>query len=204
YSAIALAILGAGLMATVSRGPWVGTAVLVVVYLATSPNAVANLTKFSIIGAIVLVPLLLTPFGDRLLDLLPFIGSVDAGSVTYRQRLFDNAILVIERNPWFGSRDFLLTPEMQEMLQGQHIVDVVNTYLAIALDSGLVGLGFFLSFFVTVLIGLWRLLKLEVVRKTGLGTYVRALMATLLAILVTIATVSSIDYVPYVYCSFAG
>jgi O-antigen ligase len=199
-----LAIFGAGLIATLSRGPWVGAMVLVLVYIVTSPMAVANLVRFAVIGAMVLLPLLLTPFGGRLFDLLPFIGSIDAESLSYRQRLFDSAIPVIERNPWFGSRDFLLTPEMQGMMQGQHIIDVVNTYLAIALNSGLVGLGFFLAIFVTILIGLRRVLKFEVVRKTGLGAYMRASMATLVAILVTIGTVSFIDYISYVCWSFTG
>jgi O-antigen ligase len=201
---IALAILGAGLLATLSRGPWVGAMVLVLVYLATSTNALANLVRFVVVGAIVLLPLLLSPVGDRLLAFLPFTGSVDAGSVIYRQRLFDSAIPVIERNPWFGSRDFLLTPEMQEMIQGQHMVDLVNTYLGIALNSGLVGLGFFLAFFGTILIGLRRVLKFEAVRKTGLGAYTCASVATLIAVMVTIGTASSVDFIPYVYWSFAG
>lgn len=93
---------------------------------------------------------------------------------------------------------------MQELVQGQHIVDVVNTYLGVALDFGLVGLGLFLVFFTTVLIGLWRVLKFEVVWGLGLGTYMRASIAILVAILVTIGTVSSIGFIPYVYWSFAG
>lgn len=90
------------------------------------------------------------------------------------------------------------------MIQGEHIIDIVNTYLKVALDSGLVGLAFFLSFFTTILIGLWRVLKFKVVRELGLDTSVRASIATLAAILVTIATVSSVDFIPYVYWSFAG
>ena len=152
----------------------------------------------------ILATLLLTQFGEQLIAALPFIGSVDPGSVTYRQHLFDNAILVIERNPWFGSADYLLTPEMQDMMQGEHIIDIVNSYLKIALDSGLVGLGFFLSIFAAILIGLWRVLKFAAVRDIGLSAYVRASMATLIAILVTIGTVSSVDYIPWVYWSIAG
>ena len=205
YSGIALAIFGAGLLATLSRGPWVGTMALVFVYLATGPNAVVGLARFVLAGAMVLLPLLLlTPLGAALLDLLPFIGSVEAENVTYRQQLFDNAILIIERYPWFGSRDFRSTPEMQEMLQGQHIVDIVNTYLEVALRSGLVGLGLFLGFFATILIGLWRVHKFKVVREIGLGVCIRASMATLVAMMVTIGTVSFIDYIPYVCWSFAG
>ncbi len=148
--------------------------------------------------------MLLTPAGAWLLHFLPFIGSVDAGSVDYRQRLFENAVQVIERNPWLGSADYLSTPEMQEMIQGQGIIDIVNTYLRVALNSGLVGLGLFLGFFTTILIGLRRVVKLNAVRDIGFSAYARASMATLIAILVTIGTVSSVEFIPYVYWSFAG
>jgi len=201
---IALAIFGAGLIATVSRGPWIGTSVLIVVYLATGPNAVANLARFTAIGAVLSASLLLTPFGQQLLESLPFIGSVDTGSVAYRQQLFDNAILVVERNPWFGSPDYLLTPEMQKMMQGEHIIDIVNSYLKIALDSGLVGLSFFVSIFLAILIGLRRTLKFDTIVDIDLKNYARASMATLIAIVVTIGTVSFVDFIPWIYWSIAG
>jgi O-antigen ligase len=197
FTALVFAILAVGLLATLSRGPWTGTLVLALVYLATGRNAVANLGLFAVIGAVAVGLLLLTPAGDFLFNLLPFIGSVDA--TTYRERLFTNAMIVIKRNPWFGSPDYLSTPEMQEMIQGEGIIDIVNTYLSITLSYGLVGLGLFLSFFGSILIGLRR-----VSRQSGFNTSARALMATLVGILVTIATVSSIDFIPYVYWSIAG
>jgi O-antigen ligase len=204
FTALVLAIFAVGLIATLARGPWVGTLVLVLVYLGTGRNAVANIGLFVVIGAVALVFLLLTPVGDRLLDLLPFIGSVDAGSVTYREHLFENSMRVIEQNPWFGSADYLSTPEMKEMIQGERIIDIVNTYLGITLSSGLVGLGFFLSFFGSILISLRRVLKNAALRQRGFNTCARALMATLVAMLVTISTVSSVDFIPYVYWSIAG
>jgi len=204
FSGIALAVLAAGLIATLSRGPWVGAAVLVIVYLATGPNAVAKLSTGAIIAALALLPILLTPVGQRLIELLPFVGSVDVGTVNYRQLLFESAIPVIERNLWFGSVDYLSTPEMQKMIQGQGIIDIVNTYLGIMLDTGLVGLGLFIGFFATILVGLRRVLKFRTVRDIDFSVYGRASIATLMAILVTIGTVSSVLVIPYAYWSFAG
>lgn len=203
-TALVLAIFAIGLIATLSRGPWVGTMVLVLVYLGTGRNAVANLGLFAVISAGALLFLSLTPVGDRLLDLLPFIGSVDEGSVTYRQHLFVNAMRVIGRNPWLGSADYLSTPEMKEMIQGEHIIDIVNTYVGVALNFGLVGLGLFLGFFASILISLWRLLKIAPVQESGFNSCVRGLIATMVAMMVTIATVSSVDFIPYVYWSIAG
>lgn len=41
----------------------------------------------------------------------------------------DNSWIVIQRNPLFGSFDFRNTPEMQSMIQGEGIIDIVNTYI---------------------------------------------------------------------------
>jgi hypothetical protein len=200
FSSVALAILGMGLIATFSRGPWVGTMVLILVYLATSRNSATVIAKFMLAGTLLLLPLLLTPVGGLLFDLLPFVGSVDAGSIDYRTRLFNNALLVIERNAWFGSPDALSEPEMVAMTQGEGIIDVVSTYLWIALKSGVIGLGLFLSFFGSILLKLWNMPRLN----EDVANCTRAMMATLVGIMVTIATVSSIDFIPYVYWSFAG
>ena len=204
FAIMVLLLLSAGLVASLSRGPWVGCMVLVAAFLAIGPRAIANLGKLTVVSGVVLVPLLLLPGGEKLLNLLPFIGSIDVATVTYRQQLFENALLVIDRNLWFGSVDYLLTPEMQVMRQGEGIIDTVNTYLEIALNSGVVGLSLFVGFFAIILMRLWRVAKSDAHDKLELGNCARALIATLLAIIVTIGTVSSIDYIPYVYWSFAG
>lgn len=109
FKGIALAILGAGLVATVSRGPWVGALVLVLAYWVISPKKVKGFVVFAAVGFV----LLISPIGDQVLNLMPFVGSADIGSVTYRQHLFDNSVVVIERNLWFGSNDYWQTPEMR-------------------------------------------------------------------------------------------
>lgn len=204
FAGTVLGVFTVGLIATLSRGPWVGTGVLVFAYLATGPNPVAKLSRGAVIAVLALLPLLFTPVGRQLIDLLPFIGSSESGTVTYRQHLFENAILVVERNLWFGSVDYRLAPEMQEMMQGQGMIDIVNTYLAIALDSGLVGLGLFVGTFATILVGLWRVIRFGAVWNVDCSVYARASTAILIAILVTIGTVSPVGFIPYVYWSFAG
>jgi hypothetical protein len=137
------------------------------------------------------------------LDMLPFIGNLEKENITYRERLLDNSWIVIQRNPLFGSFDFRNTPEMQSMIQGDGIIDIVNTYLNLALRVGLVGLGCS-----------WRSSsaccggsqghagipdKDDEQRQLG-----QALLATLVGILVIIFTVSSITVIPVVYWSVAG
>ena len=129
FTALVLAIFAVGLIATLARGPWVGTLVLVLVYLGTGRNAVANLGLFVFIGAVALVFLLLTPVGDRLLDLLPFIGSVDAASVTYRGP-------VRERNASHRTEPVVWVRRLPVDTgnEGEHIIDIVNTYVGITLS----------------------------------------------------------------------
>ena len=199
FVGVALVILSGGLVAALSRGPWVGAMVLVIAFLVTGPKPVANLGKLVVIASTILGLLMLTPAGKTIINILPFVGSVEEQTVTYRQRLFDVGLAVVEHNPWLGSTDYLTTPELKAMIQGEGIIDLVNTYLQVALNSGLIGLSLFLGLFATILIGLRRL-----IRDIYVSDFAAASTATLLAILVTLATVSSVDFIPFVYWSFAG
>jgi O-antigen ligase len=93
---------------------------------------------------------------------------------------------------------------MQEMIQGQGIIDIVNTYLQISLNYGLVGLGLFAGFFLAVLSGLHQCKKIISDKTSELYLLGRSLIATLTAVLVIIFTVSSIVTIPVIYWSLAG
>jgi O-antigen ligase len=197
-------LLAGGLFAPLSRGPWIGAAVMIVVFIGTGRKAIKRLMLLAAAGAIALPLLAIVPGGQKVLDLLPFIGTVEVENITYRQRLIDNAVIVIQRNPWLGSFDFRNTPEMQSMIQGQGIIDIVNTYIGIALSFGLIGLTLFVVFFASVLLGIRKGMRSfpnqdDEARRLG-----RALLATLAGILITIVTVSSITVIPVVYWSVAG
>jgi O-antigen ligase len=201
---LGMALLAAGLIASLSRGPWVGAAVLLVVFITTGRNAMPRLAGLAAAAVLALSLIAILPGGDKVINLLPFIGSTEKGSIDYRQNLLNQSLIVIERNPWFGSANYLETPEMESLRQGQGIIDIVNTYIQIVLETGLVGLGLFIGFFALIL---WRVyLAMRSIRDRNseerlLG---RALLATLLAILLIIFTVSSIALIPIVYWSVAG
>jgi O-Antigen ligase len=205
FATPALLALVLGLIATLSRGPWIGTLTLIIAYVVTGPKAGTNLAKLVIASTVVSLPLLLTGFGEKIFNVLPFVGTVEASNVIYRERLFDNSLAVIGRNFWLGSADYLSAPEMRELLQGEGIIDTVNSYLAIALDAGVIGLSLFVAFFASVMLGLYRVIKRRfTTERSYLNKYARVGLGTLLGILVTIGTTSSIDYVPYIYWSFGG
>jgi O-antigen ligase len=195
-------LLGIGLLAPLSRGPWIGACALILLWVASAERPGRAMTRLFML----LVPLggllFLTPYGDKLIDLLPFVGTVDEFNVTYRQRLFTAATAVIAHNPWLGSFEFLSAPEMQEMIQGEGIIDIVNTYIGLALSYGLIGLGLFLAIFANAGWRTWQMTRhADIAELKQLG---RFLLATLAAVLITIATVSSIVNIAVIYWMLAG
>lgn len=197
-------IIITALLATVSRGPWIGFAVLIIAYLWTGRDKVKNFT-LSLVAAIMFIPFLsLTPFWNTFLQLMPFTGTIQANTIHYRERLFENAWIVFQKNPIFGLNTYRETPEMESMRQGQGIIDVVNSYIHIALKSGLVGLSLFLLIFIGLMFSTYITIKRLPVNEIDLIRLGRVLFAILSAIMVTIGTVSSIDYVPIFYWAFAG
>lgn len=201
---LGLLLLLAGLIAPVSRGPWLGAAVMFLVFVMTSPSAAKDITMLGLLGVIAVPALLASPLGENIIDHLPFIGNVEQANVTYRQRLLEISFQVILQNPFFGAADYLNSPEMQQLMQGHGIIDVVNTYVGIGLARGLVGLALFAGFFIAVGLGIFKGMRSLADRHDERHLLGRALLATLLGILVIIFTVSSISVIPVIYWSVAG
>ena len=128
----------AGLVASVSRGPLLGLVLGLVAYQFTQPNATRGLVRLGLIAPLVVLPFVLfTSTGREMLAMLPFIGSEGDGTVSYRQDLLVNGAKVVMRYPLFGTPTFLQEPDLQVMIQGQGIIDIVNAYLGWALQYGL-------------------------------------------------------------------
>ena len=197
-------ILGAGLIAPLSRGPWVGFSVLLVLFHATGKHALKKISYLILFSALGLFLLMAMPGGEKVVNLLPFIGSTEKANIDYRDKLLDNSLKVIDRNFWLGSTNYLDTPEMQEMIQGQGIIDIVNTYVAMALDYGVIGLTLFCVFFLSILLNLYYCLRKTRDKHQELHLLGRVLFSVLAAILVMIFTVSSITIIPITYWSIAG
>ena len=201
---LGMGLLAVGLIVPLSRGPWVGVAVLLIVFIATGRFAARKLIGLVLASTLLLSLLAILPGGERAINLLPFVGSTEIENIEYRQQLITNSIIVIKRNLWFGSGDFANTPEMESMRQGQGIIDVTNHYLGITLSSGLAGLGLFIGFFTITLMGIYRAMKSIADKDSGEYHLGRTLLATMFAILVIITTVSSIYFIPIIYWSVAG
>jgi O-antigen ligase len=199
-----LVLLAAGLVAAMSRGPWVGAAVMLLVFAATGPRALARLAKLGAAGLCALPVLMVSSAGQALVDYLPFVGTVEAHNVLYRERLFEISLGVVLEHPFFGAWDFLQLPVMQQLKQGQGIIDVVNTYLGVALASGLVGLALFCGFFLVLLVQVFAAMRRAGARDGEPYALGQALLCALLGILVMIFTTSSIGLIALIYWAIAG
>ena len=182
-----LAALVAGLIATMARGPWLGAVAVWLVFLALGPNPVSRLLKTSAAVALAGGLLLLTPWGAGLIDRLPFIGTQVDGSVAYRQQLAAVSWLLIQQNPFLGTLNFM--QYMEELRQGEGIIDLVNAYAGVALAYGLIGLSLFIGFFAVVIVGCLRVVRSLAPIDPAAAQLGAGLAACLAAALLMLATV---------------
>lgn len=201
--AFGMAALGIGSIATVSRGPWVGIAVGLVVLALSGRQPFKRLLKLALVGGLVTAGLLASPWGSSLVNYLPFVGSIDSNNVSYREQLFRASMLVISQHPFFGSPTFMFTAPMQELKNGG-LIDVVNNYLLVALQSGYVGLALFVGVFACAARAIIASLRSQQDGEAERYLQGRALLAALAAILVSIATTSAISFIPVLYWCVAG
>lgn len=197
-------LLIGGIVAPVSRGPWVGALVIVIVFFGTAHAAAKKIGQLIMAGAIALPALLISPYGEKIIAYLPYVGTIAEDNVNYRERLLEISIGVVLQNPFFGAYDYMLSSAMQELVQGQGIIDIVNSFIGVALASGLVGLLLYAGFFVACGITLFRSMRRIPDRTDEHHILGQTLLATLIGIMVIIFTVSSISVIPVIYWSVAG
>lgn len=190
------ALLFLGMLSSYSRGPWLGAAAGFIVFVLTGPRKWVNVGKLLMVGIVGGAILLASPLGDKLYE---SAVSVDEGSYDYRVRVLEVSMNVIKQNPIFGSRDEGVIDQLEELRQGQGIIDIVNSYVAVALRSGLVGLVLFLGFFASAIFMVLKRMRSIRDKNSEAIDLGRCLLATLACILVSIYTVSGISIVPTVY-----
>ncbi len=203
-AALSMPAIGAGLLATFSRGPWVGGALAIASYVATTRRSLTNLAKLSAASVIGMGVLAVTPYGGIVIGLIPFIGNVEENTIDYRQRLLEVGWTVVQQNPFFGSEGYMNTPAMQSLVQGQGIIDIVNAYLRIALDSGLIGLSLYLGAVGFSVLAALRSIGPARRISEELSSYCQGYFAALLGLSVVLATtantIAQVQEVTWVLC----
>jgi O-antigen ligase len=82
--------------------------------------------------------------GDYIVGLINMTSTDETASfnVLYRQELLTQSLALIHQSPWFGVPNYMQS--LENLRQGEGIIDLVNTYLVIALNVGILGVGLFL------------------------------------------------------------
>lgn len=198
------ALLILGFLSPLARGAWVGAFIMLIVYFSIGKEKYRNITII-FLAAWFSIPLLaVIPGGQKVLDLLPFIGTVDKMNVDYRSQLIEQSMLVIKKYPLFGTWDPIAEPEMQSLIQGEGIIDLVNYYIQITLYFGLLGLSALVGFFASVLMPLYKHVQ-KFKNQTSLE-YIcgKSLLALFVGVLMTISTISALNMINTVLFFFAG
>lgn len=146
-------VMWVGLFAAYSRGPWLAAVFTFFCYFSVQPQGLRKAAKALFVMGAVFGVVLMTPLGSNIISTLPFVGTVEQENVTYRQQLAALSWRLILENPWIGDPFFL--DNMEELRQGQGIIDLMNGYAAVALASGVIGLTFYIGLFV---VGAWKTL----------------------------------------------
>lgn len=140
-----------GLLAAYSRGPWYGAVCIYFAFAALSPYALSKLFKAGLAAVIVALGLYLSPLGARVVAVLPALGGqIDYTDIDYRQRLLARTWEIVRDHPLLGDQQALL--RMQDLRQGQGIIDLINTYAGILVGNGFIGLFLFLAFILIALL----------------------------------------------------
>jgi O-antigen ligase len=126
-----------GILASGARGAMVSGVIATCVWLAARRLTV-GMVWVSAVTLVVGLPVLIDTMTSAELTIL---GNQD--TISYRQQLLVAAMQQFAEAPLFGDRNFIRSPHLAHLVQGQQIIDIVNSYLQMLLAYGIVGLALF-------------------------------------------------------------
>ena len=149
---VGFAAMMLALVATGSRGPLLACALLFLLLYAMrklSSTTVRVLLVLMVVGA----ALTKAAGGEAAVESVLaslFGGSKqDMSTIDYRRQLLDTSLALIQQSPWIGVPNY--ASQLQELKQGEGIIDIVNSYVSILLNAGVVGLTLYLTPFLIVI-----------------------------------------------------
>jgi hypothetical protein len=195
-------LLWGGLYATSSRGPWLGSVVIYFVFNLAAPGASSRFVKGTLLALAVAGVIAMTPLGDRILQMLPIMGHSADFNILYRHRLAERGWQLVLEHPFFG--DQFPWPDMEDLRQGEGQIDMVNTYLGVALNYGLVGMSFFLSFILIAMLRAYARAREFAHTDPDLALFGASLVACIMGTLVMIQSNSFNLGLPKLFYFLAG
>ena len=195
--------LAAGLLSTFSRGAWAGAIVIYFAYVLLAPGTFSRGFKGAALLAILIGALSLTSIGQNIIDSLPFFGShADDSTLLYRNRLAERSWEIIQQHPLLG--DPLAREQMQDLRQGEGIIDLVNTYAETALFYGVIGVGVFTGFILLAMGKTYRLARTLTINDPDAAILGATLVACVAGVLLMLASSSFMLCIPITYYLLGG
>jgi len=151
YTMVGLVMLG-GMLATISRGPLLALAILVVGLVLLRFMSARRFLLLTVVFVVAAAIAWSMGLGDQVVEAINNASGADKQAdfnVIYRQELLKTSVALIQQSPWFGVPNYL--DQMTNLKQGDGIVDLVNTYLIVTLNVGVAGLALFMLPFLIVL-----------------------------------------------------
>ncbi|WP_395334437.1 O-antigen ligase family protein [Novosphingobium sp. BL-8H] len=148
------AVMFLGMSVPQSRGAWMGVLVgwlLVDLYRRDYAALARRCMVMGLLAAVVLALASLSPTFANAVGFSP--GSADTAE--YRKQLFQRGMEQIRLRPFTGYSMPQLDVVMADMRQGEGIVDYVNSFIWVALVSGIGGLALFCGSFMAPMIQSW-------------------------------------------------
>jgi len=186
------AVLLLGLISTYSRGPWLGAACVYILYVVLSPRPLGRFVKAAAAVAVAGLALMMSPYGHKVVSVMPYFGDYSSTdpSILYRERLVTRAREIFSQSPLAGDQDAML--RMQDLRQGEGIIDIVNTYVQVLLANGIIGMVLFGSFILGALWSAWIESRRAALRDPDLCALGAALLASTVGMLLMLSN-SSLD-----------
>jgi hypothetical protein len=192
-----------GLLASQARGPLLGAVAIYFAFSVLGPRAVPRVLKAISVVALAVGAISLTPFGERIMNSIPYFGeSTDRATVEYRQRLAERSWELIQLHPFLG--DPLVMTKMEDLRQGEGIIDLVNTYAEETLFYGSIGLAVFLAVIILGLFNAYRVSREVARRDLDYSVLGASLVACILGTLFIIGTTSFAFGYEKIFYTLAG
>ena len=147
------AIVLCGVYVTQSRNPWVGLSVALAAYVIFWKMNKTDRWAGYVIAVLIATSAITVVFNME--NSTTNNGANGESTLQYRKRLFDRGIEEVIKNPVFGTELKNVKKQMNDLTQGEGIIDFVNSYLYVALVTGASGLMLFILTLLNVPAYIW-------------------------------------------------
>ena len=179
-----VAVILAGLFVTQSRGGWVGAALGLAVILIFRRRLWQAIALAAIAALLRFVLFLSLSDSSRLAETFGQTGDA-AFTADYRMNLLTRGLEQVGAHPVSGQPPRQLVASLSDLMQGQHIVDFVNSHLYVTMTTGVPGFILWLTIWLMPIVRCWHVRKAAPPGANPAEVPVGIIVATMVALTAT-------------------